>query len=147
MVLFVEVGGRGWCSAWWRWCSFAPRELFLYFVYRPLVHSRALPVTPRRPCSLASASDTPYGGKFGYSTLADGAQKEVDVLALPGGGTVDLGGDMEAALNGDDSSSSLEEDNSAPVSLSIKNIKHFLYSLPSSLEARWKCASRLQQRA
>eukprot|EP00752_Nemacystus_decipiens_P009899 g8831.t1 len=74
------------------------------------------------------ASDTPYGGKFGYSTLADGAQKEVDVLALvddgtksgmsvPGGGGVDLGGDvdMEAALNGDDSSSSSEEDNSAPV--------------------------------
>lgn len=66
-----------------------------------------------------------YGGKFGYSTLADGAQKEVNMLALvdegansgvPEGGSVDLGGDMEAALNGDDSSSSSEEDSSAPVS-------------------------------
>eukprot|EP00903_Cladosiphon_okamuranus_P013924 g12951.t1 len=70
------------------------------------------------------ASDTPYGGKFGYSTLADGAQNEVDVLALvdegtkngvPGGGMVDLGGNMEAALNNDGSLSSSEEDNSAPV--------------------------------
>lgn len=75
---------------------------------------------------LASASDTVYGGKFGYSTLADGAKKEVDVLALVdegdksgvlGGGAVDVGGGIDGALNDDGSSSSSEEDSSAPVSI------------------------------
>lgn len=86
-------------------------------------HSRML-TTNSLALFVPPASDTPYGGKFGYSTLADGAQKEVDVLALvegtkngaSGGGAVDLGGDVHDALNDDGSSSSSEEDNSAPVS-------------------------------
>ena len=41
---------------------------------------------------------------------------------VPEGRTVDLGGEMEAALNGDDSLSSSEEDNSAPVSRSIFHV-------------------------
>ena len=41
---------------------------------------------------------------------------------VPEGGTVDLGGEMEAALNGDDSLSSSEEDNGAPVSRSIFHV-------------------------